>query len=236
MARIVRHAKASRVVAVVAAAGAGRRLGGRRPKLLLPLAGRPILIHTLQRLAGCSLIGGLVIVARRADLRRIRTLLRRHRIPKVLAVVPGGPTRLASVGAGIAAVPAAAEFIVIHDGARPLVSHEVIARTLAEARRSGAAVAAVPVAATIKQQLDHTPVVTLDRRHLWAAQTPQAFRARLIRRAYDGALRSRRAATDDAALVEHLGHRVALVAGDERNIKVTTPPDLWAAEAFLAHG
>jgi len=232
-----RARRAAKVFAVVPAAGTSRRLrvGGQVTKLFLPLRRRPLLIHTLQRLAASPLIDGIIAVVRRRDYHRIAALVQTHRVPKMLGLVAGGPTRTASVAAGVAAVPADAEIILIHDGARPLVTSAVIARTVHGARRWGAAVAAVPIASTIKQRLDHTPVVTVDRRHLWAAQTPQAFRATLIRRAYRQALRRRQDATDDAMLVERQGVRVRLVPGDDRNIKVTTPADLWAAEAFLTH-
>ena len=138
-----------------------------------------------------------------------------------------------SVFLGLKAVPSDHRWVLVHDAARPFVSPELIERTLHAARRFKAAIAAVPVVPTIKRGRDGWVAQTLDRNHLWAAQTPQAFDRQLLERAHARGMARGREATDDAALVEALGHRVRLVPGESRNLKVTTPEDLVIAEALL---
>lgn len=231
------------VVAIVPAAGQGRRMGrGGTGKLQQRIAGVPLLVHTLRRLTASPLIGGVVVVARPGAEAGLRRLCRRWRIKRLLDVVAGGPTRAASVWHGLQAVPPSAQVVLVHDGARPFPSLSLIARVIADARRHGAAIAAVPVAATVKEANGARLVRrTVPRERLWLAQTPQGFRAARLRRAYqqlvgrasgEAALR-RLALPDDASVVERAGYRVRLVPGDSQNIKITVPSDVAIAEAIV---
>ncbi len=235
-------ARAHGVVAVVVAAGQGRRMGRHRGKLHLRIGGIPLLVHALRRLTALPLIGGIVVVARSGGEADIVRLCRAWRIPRVLAVVRGGSTRAASVWCGLQTVPASADVVLIHDGARPFPSSRLIADVARAARRYGAAIAAVPVTATVKEADDARAVRrTVPRERLWLAQTPQGFRTATLRRAYqrvigrsasaDAALR-RLDVPDDASIVERAGGRVRLVRGETTNIKVTVPADLLMAIAL----
>ncbi len=221
------------VAAIVAAGGVGKRLKARRRKAFIRLAGRPMLAWVLKALERSPSVRDVVIVAHPKDLAVARALVRRERARKVAAVVPGGDSRMASVRRGIKALPARAKWVLVHDAARPLVTPALIEATVRAARGHKAAIAAVPVVPTIKQARAGWVEKTLDRRQLWAVQTPQVFERKLLERAHARERRNGFVATDDAALVEALGGRVRIVPGSERNIKVTTPEDLKIAEALL---
>lgn len=220
-------------LAIVPSAGVGKRLGSRRHKSFVLLNRKPLLYWTLQAVSGCGAVDGIIVVTHRRDLSATERLVARHRFKKVIRVVPGGPTRTDSVFCGVQAAPKSARWFLVHDGARPLVTPQVLARTLRAARKSGAAIAAVRVVPTIKEADGLRVKKTLDRSRLWAVQTPQAFRRSLLERAHRQARSKGIKATDDAALVEALGHRVQIAIGDPRNIKVTTPEDLLVARIFL---
>ncbi len=213
---------------IVVAAGAGVRAGSGTPKSLRPLAGVPMFVHAMRALQDA--VEGIVVVVPSGwnDDALEKTLSYRYRVP--VQLTHGGETRAASVAAGLATVPADAEAIVVHDAARPLASPELAHRVLDALRDADGAVCAVPVADTIKRVDGDAIVATVDRATLRRAQTPQAFRAQILRRAHADGDRN---ATDDAALVEALGGRVVIVEGDERNIKVTTAEDLVLAERML---
>ncbi len=219
------------VTAIVVAGGTGKRLKSRVHKSFVRLAGRPMLGWVLQALQKAPSVRQIVIVAHPGDLDAARRLARNGRIAKLSAVVPGGDSRMASVGCGLRAVPPGTKWVLVHDAARPLVTPALIEATVKAARRAKAAIAAVPVVPTIKQARGVWVEKTLDRGKLWAVQTPQVFERKLLERAHRGA--NGFVATDDAALVEAMGKRVRLVPGSERNIKVTTPEDLIVAEALL---
>jgi len=205
-------------------------MGGR--KTLLQLAGKPLLLHTLDRfLPFRERICQTIIVAHPGDLRAIEEILGES---AALAVVPGGARRQDSVWAGLARLVPEAELVAIHDAVRPFVAPEAIAAALAAAEETGAAIVAAPMKPTVKRVADGRIVATLDRRDLWCAQTPQVFRRQLIFEAFQAATRDRFEATDDAQLVERLGRPVAIVPGSDLNIKLTTPEDLAVAEAILA--
>jgi 2-C-methyl-D-erythritol 4-phosphate cytidylyltransferase len=216
--------------AVVVAAGRSERMGG-ADKLFAQLAGRPLLAWTLQAFKNCDAIDGVVLVVAEAALERAEALVREWGFTNVTKVVAGGASRQDSVRAGIDAAEDAA-IVAVHDGARPLVTPELISRGVALARESGAAMCAVPSRDTVKQAGGDPPIVsaTLDRATAWLAQTPQVFERALLLRAHNAAASP---ATDDAALVEALGHAVRLYEGTYWNIKVTAPEDLVVAEALL---
>lgn len=222
------------VAAIVPAAGAGRRFGGRGNKLFVPLAGKPLLAHALLALQRSAAIRWIIVVTAPRACARVIALAARYRISKLAAVCAGGPSRSASVALGLARVPAAATHVAVHDGARPCVTPAVIARTAAAAMRRGAAVCAMPAVATVKQADARGRVVrTLDRSRLWLMQTPQIARVDWLRRALARSARRLETFPDDAAALEAAGYPVHLVAGDAWNIKVTTRRDLALAEAIL---
>jgi len=223
---------------LIPAAGMGRRMGCSGNKQYLQLAGRPLLARTLALFEVSPLVASirLVVPADEIDYCR-REIVARYGCTKVTAVVAGGAERQDSVRLGLEAQPLdEAALVLIHDGARPLLDPALIAAVAAAAADTGAAIVAVPVKDTIKQVAAERIVATPDRRCLWAAQTPQAFRYGLIRKAHRQALAAGFAGTDDASLVERLGRPVAVVAGNYRNLKITTPEDLLLAEALLAAG
>ena len=213
--------------AIIVAAGKSQRMGG-QDKLLQPLAGRPLISHSIAKFASYPDLDGLVIVASEANHDQIAAIA--AELAPEAQVVQGGPRRQDSVRAGIAALKNV-DYITVHDGARPLVTHDLIKAAFDGAKEKGAALCAVPINDTVKRG-DETRLVksTVSRRDLWLAQTPQAFRRPLLLRAHDGITQD---ITDDAAMVELLGEPIQLVPGSKRNLKVTTPEDLVMAEALL---
>ncbi len=220
------------VVAIVVAGGSGKRMGGAVPKQFLPLGGRPILDRTVSALAASPSIDGIVLVLPAGIPEEARDSYRN--VPKILGVVDGGPERQDSVRNALAAVPADAEVVLVHDGVRPFVTEELLARCVALARERGAVVPVVPVRETLKEwNREGKTLGTVDRARLFRAQTPQAFQADLLRRAHGKAEAEGISATDDAALVEASGVRVVPIPGEDGNLKITTPEELCMAEGLL---
>lgn len=225
--------------AIIVAGGSGERLGREGGKQLAPLAGRPMLSHTLAAFAACDEIDAVAVVVHpeRAEEYR-RRVIEPVGSPKVIAVVGGGDTRQASVAAGLRAVPAEARVVVVHDGARPLVTPAVLAEAIAALEADEGLAGVVvghPAYDTLKLvDADACVIGTVDRTAFWVAQTPQVFRADALRRAHERAQRAGFVGTDDASLVERDGGRVRMVAGPRDNIKVTVAEDLVLAEALLA--
>lgn len=218
------------VVALLLCAGRGERLAAGVAKAAVPLAGRPLFTWSLETPGSCAGVEAIVVVG---PVRTLRDLLSASGLaaPKVVAWVEGGEERQHSVARGLAALPADCDLVAVHDSARALVSEAVVARTIEAARQHGAAIAAVPLADTLKRVDDGVIHGTPARAGLWCAQTPQVFRRDWLAAAHAAATS---AATDDAALVEALGHPVRVAAGDALNFKVTTPGDLALAERWLA--
>lgn len=219
--------------AVIVAAGRGTRFGGPLPKVFVPLAGRPMVEWSLSAYESCEEIGETVLVVSADFLDRARTIADGY--PKVTAVVPGGEERPDSVLAGLQALRGAApEVVCVHDGARPLIDEGGIVRSIEVAREHGAAVTAIPATDTIKQcaedgRIEATPL----RCHLYHAQTPQSFRYAVLMDAYERARAGEMAVTDDASLVEQMGHPVYVSMGHRDNFKITTPEDHARAEWLL---
>lgn len=218
--------------AVVVAAGSSSRMGA--DKLLLPLDGIPVIVHTLQAVSAAPSVGEIILVAREDLIVPMGQLCRDFGLEKVAKVVRGGESRVESARLGTLEAGRDAGVIAIHDGARPFVSIQVIEDAVAQALKTGAACPAVPVKDTIKVAVGGLVERTLERESLFAVQTPQVFEASLIRAALQRALDDGAELTDDCAAVERLGMKVSLTRGDERNIKLTTPVDLTIAEAMLA--
>ena len=220
------------VGAIIAAAGASSRMAG-VDKLFADLHGKPLLARALQPFQESPLVERIVLVLSAVNVERGRALAEEEGIDKLTAVCEGGPRRQDSVRLGLEAL-SGCDWVLVHDGARPLVSAELIERGLGAARETGAAVAAVPVADTVKLAApDGSVERTLDRGRLWAAQTPQVFHYDLLLRAHREVTAE---VTDDAAMLEALGLPVKLYEGSAANIKVTTPEDLRLAEALLEAG
>lgn len=225
-----------RVNAVVVAAGEGARMGEGVPKPFLILAGAPLILHTLARFAETRTVRRVILVAAEKDLAKCQDLVRNAPRLRGLECVfqSGGPRRQDSVGRGLARLDADCQVVVVHDGARPLVSSGLIDRCVAAAFAEGAVVVGVPARNTIKiVPADRHVRATLDRETLWEIQTPQAFRVEVVLEAHRRAADEGAEATDDAALVERLGKPVAVLEGERTNIKITFPEDLVFAEALL---
>jgi 2-C-methyl-D-erythritol 4-phosphate cytidylyltransferase len=223
------------VTVLIPAAGSGRRMGTHLSKQYLEVAGRPILAHTLGLFQDHPKVDQIYVVASPDAVDFCREeIVERYAFSKVVAVVAGGEERQTSVHLGLQACAAADDdLILVHDGVRPLLTADCIDRLLPVAHRMGACVLAVPVKDTIKEVEAGVVQSTPDRHRLWQVQTPQAFRAGLLRRAHQQAQRDGFLGTDDAVLVERLGEVVAVVAGDYRNFKITTADDLAIAQALL---
>lgn len=213
------------VAGIILAAGTSSRFGG--DKMWVGLCGQALVAWSIAAFARCDAIDDLVLVVVSESVDRARQLLDEMGVDATVAV--GGERRQDSVRAGLGAA-AGAEWVVVHDGARPLVSPDLVIRGLEAARATGAAIPAVPVVDTIKIVEGERVVATPDRRALWAAQTPQVFRRSLLVEAHH---RGSSTGTDDAALVEALGIDVRIYPGSASNIKVTRSADLRMAEALL---
>ncbi len=222
------------VGAIVAAAGLGTRMGTTHPKQFIPIAGKPVLVHTLEALERCAVIDSVCLVVREQEVTRVQRLVSDYLLGgKITAVIPGGEVRQDSVYNGLLAIDGV-EIVVIHDGVRPLVLPESIAATVDAARDGGAATLATKVSETVKAVHQGFVLRTIDRGPLWMAQTPQAFRYALLREAHERARAAGVVGTDDAMLVERLGHQVRIVPGPVDNLKIATAADLALAEAVLA--
>ena len=216
--------------AVIVAAGSATRMGG-IDKVMADLGGEPMIVRTVRAFQNCDAIASIVIVTREDLIRPISDLCRDMK--KVAAVVAGGKSRQESVHLGLNALPKGTKLAAVHDGARPLVSWQVIDRVVRAANTYGAAAPAIPVKDTIKVVQGGLVTQTPDRKSLYAVQTPQVFEFDLLRGALKRAAETGAEITDDCSAVELLGMTVKMVEGDERNLKITTPVDLKIAEALL---
>ncbi len=219
--------------AIIAAAGSSRRMEG-RDKLWTPLAGRITLARTIDVFEASPIIDNIVLVLNSKRLDDITKLCQKEGWSKITDIVEGGIRRQDSVRNGLDSLAklAPTQWVMIHDGARPLVTPDILEAGLKTAQECYAAIAAVPVKDTIKQVQQGWITSTLDRSQLWSIQTPQVFSFLLIHHAYQTAP-LKQEFTDDAALLEHLGKRVAIFNGSYRNIKITTQEDLLIAEALI---
>lgn len=227
---------AHQVIALVPAAGRGLRMGGAIPKQFLALGGEPLIIQSLLALQAAAVVDQIILAVPSADIDYCqREIVAKHRFTKVTKVVAGGAERQDSVRHALAEVPSGTEIVLVHDAVRPFLTQGMIDGVVAAARKHGAAIVALPMRDTVKQVgPDGMIERTVDRAPLWLAQTPQAFRRDWIEEAHRKAQAEGVRATDDAFLVEWLGHAVAVVEGSGENIKVTRPEDLVIGEAILA--
>lgn len=219
--------------AVIVAAGSASRMGG-IDKIMEPLEGEPLVMHSVRAFQNCDAIKEIVVVTRQDLIVPIMSLC--ADLPKVKAVVAGGSSRPESVSAGLNALSEKIKLAAIHDGARPLITWQVIDRTVRAANSYGAAAPGIPVKDTIKIVTGGVVKETPDRKNLYAIQTPQVFDIALLRAALKKAKDDGAEITDDCSAVERMGMSVKIVEGDERNLKVTTPIDLKVAKLFLEDG
>ena len=228
-------ADAARAGVVIVAAGSGRRMAGDDglpvDKVFLPLLGLPLLAHTVAAFEQCPFVAEIVLVLGEHNLEKGRDLAKQEGWSKLSHICLGGERRQDSVKAGLERL-SGCEWVMVHDGARPCVTAGLAEAGLARARETGAAVPVIPLSDTVKRlDMQGSIVETPPRHELWAVQTPQVFRRDLLRRAYESSLEG---ATDDASLVERMGHAVGTFAGSPENIKVTTQVDMLIAEAILS--
>jgi 2-C-methyl-D-erythritol 4-phosphate cytidylyltransferase len=219
---------------IVVAAGKGSRMGTAESKQYLQLDDKPILIHTLSAFERMGFVDTVVLVTGAGDVDRCRDWVQAYKLSKTKAVISGGKERQDSVHEGLKALPSDIEWVLVHDGVRPVAAPRHVKACLERAQLTEAAVLAVPVKDTIKV-VNGEGVITAtpERSSLWAIQTPQAFRLSLLLEAYERAEEEGFIGTDDAMLVERLGRSVSVVESDYYNIKITTPEDMPWAEWIL---
>ena len=228
--------KALPVWAVIVAGGAGVRMGSPKPKQYLPIGGVPIIRWTVTAFQSSPVVDHIVVVVPAADRGMVEDeILDRGCAGKLRDVVAGGATRQDSTAAGVSEVGDAECVILVHDGVRPFTNQDAITAAAETAAESGAALVAMPITDTVKRVGEDGVVTeTVPRTGLWAAQTPQAFRAEILREALDKAKQSSFVGTDESQLVERAGYSVRVVQGDCTNIKITTPEDLERAEIIAS--
>lgn len=229
------------IVAILPAAGLGTRMGADAPKQFRPLDGMPVVVFTLRRLAASPLIGRFLIATRADEIDPLNQRIAAERLARPVQILAGGDTRQESVARALAEVPPDTEWILVHDAVRPLVTRDQVERVIAEARRCRAAILGIPAMDTVKEvKRASLPedvaliTATIPRERVVLAQTPQVFEAALLREAFARAAADGFTASDEAALVERLGHDVHVVLGSERNLKITRPGDLETAEFYLS--
>lgn len=227
--------KGLKVCAVIAAAGKSRRMGGGINKQLIMIKDMPVLAHTLKAFDSADIIDGIILVAGQDDGEDCReNVIKKYGIDKIKAIVQGGDERQQSVKSGLDAALGVCDIVVVHDGARPFVTKDIIYKSVEEAYEFGAAVCAVPVKDTIKVSRDGEFISnSIDRNTLYAVQTPQTFRFDLLYKAHNKAAEDSFLGTDDTVLVERIGIRVKIFEGSYENIKITTPEDIYIAESIL---
>ncbi|WP_079504293.1 2-C-methyl-D-erythritol 4-phosphate cytidylyltransferase [Mesobacillus jeotgali] len=218
---------------IIPAAGQGKRMGAGKNKLLLTLEAIPILIHTLKVFEADPECSGIILAIHPDDEQEFNSLLKEYGIHKVSSLVTGGKERQDSVYNGLMAVSSVNGVVLVHDAARPFIKIETIRKLVDAANKDGGAIVAVPVKDTIKKAANNQVAETVERSSLWAVQTPQAFRVSVLLEAHNKAARERFIGTDESSLVERIPHPVSIIEGDYDNIKLTTPEDLYFAEAIL---
>lgn len=222
-----------KITAIIVAAGEGKRFGGDVPKQFLEIAGKPLIIHTLERFEVCLDVDEIILVLPENLTDSFRHKIQRYNLEKLTKIVGGGKTRADSVWNGLSEIDSeTAGIIAVHDGARPLVTVEEISATIRKAKVTGAACLATSVTDTIKEITGDKILRTIDRTRLRRAQTPQCFRYDILQRAFKEN-KFGEDATDESFLVEKIGVEVSLVEGSAKNIKVTHPEDFAVAEILL---
>lgn len=230
----------SRIAAILPAAGLGTRMGADTPKQFLELDGTPIVIHSVRRIASCPLVTDIIVATRGDVVESLEQRLRDESFMQSVRVVRGGDSRQDSVALALKEIPNDTEIVLVHDAVRPFVTREQISRVIEEARRCQAAILGIPAMDTVKEvKRASLPedvaliTATIPRERVVLAQTPQAFSTKLIKEAFARAQSDGVNASDEAGLVERMGHDVHVVLGSERNIKITKPADMNLALFYL---
>lgn len=218
---------------IIPAAGQGKRMGAGKNKLFLEISDIPVFIHTLKVFEKDKYCHKIWLVTNLQDQKEMEYLIKKYHITKVPSIIVGGEERQNSVYNGVKHIKSDKGIVLVHDAARPFVNLVQIHQLVESATKCGAAVLAVPIKDTVKKIKDNTVVETVERSSLWAIQTPQAFRISILREAHEKAILDGYLGTDDASLVERLGQEVKIVTGNYDNIKLTTPEDLYFAEAII---
>lgn len=225
------------ISAIVLAAGSGKRMGGKTMKQFLKIGSNPVIIQTLSVFEKSCLIDDIILVSPENEVDFSIRFVKAASLDKVSKIVVGGSERQHSVKNGLNAVSQNSDIVIIHDGVRPFLTEKNITDVVASAKKSGAAILAVPVKDTVKEASGEYISRTIPRENLWLAQTPQAFQYNVIKEAFENADNLGLTGTDDASLVEATGKEVSIVLGSYNNIKITTPEDLLFAEALVKeHG
>ncbi|MDF2548396.1 MAG: 2-C-methyl-D-erythritol 4-phosphate cytidylyltransferase [Anaerosolibacter sp.] len=221
--------------AIILAAGQGKRMNAASNKQYLILKEKPIIAHTINAFEKCALIDEIILVVHEHEQEFCqKSILEKYKYTKIKGLVKGGKERQESVYNGLKEIGEETNIVLIHDGARPLITEQVIQRCIHGAIEHGAVSAGVPIKETIKiMGKDRFVSYTPKREDVWVTQTPQAFQKDIILKAHEFAIAQEILGTDDAMLVEHMGLKIKMVEGDYENIKITTPEDLIAAEAIL---
>jgi 2-C-methyl-D-erythritol 4-phosphate cytidylyltransferase len=230
----------NRIAAILPAAGMGTRMGAETPKQFLELVGTPIVIHSLRRIASCVLVTDIIVATRTDEVARLEALIRGEKFKQSVRVLRGGDSRQESVAAALREVPKDTEIVLVHDAVRPFVTTEQITRVIEEARKCEAAILGIPAMDTVKEVKraslpeDVALIIgTMPRERVVLAQTPQAFATKLLKEAFARAEADGVNASDEAGLVERMGHDVHVVLGSERNMKITKPADMELARFYL---
>jgi len=232
--RLRRKQKDPHCSAVVVAAGSSQRMG--EDKMQMILRAKPVIIRTLLAFEKCPFVDDIVVVTRQDKIMEIADLIKLYELSKVTQVISGGATRTESALAGVSAVRKGAKLIAIHDGARPLVSQELIGRVVRAANEHISAVPAIRSTDTLKQiDLEGRIIAAVDRDRVVRIQTPQVFDADIIKGALTKAVQDHLALTDDCSAMDMMGVKTYIVEGESENIKLTTPGDMVVAEAILSH-
>jgi 2-C-methyl-D-erythritol 4-phosphate cytidylyltransferase len=218
---------------IVPAAGQGKRMGAGKNKQFLNIGSKPLILQTIQAFAQDEWCNQIILVGNEQELGELENLIESSGLIKPIIIIAGGKERQQSVYHGIKMVEDHEKIVLIHDGARPFITREIIHEVVQKANDNGAATVAVPVKDTIKKVNHEVVEETLERSGLWAVQTPQAFRLSIVKTAHQKAEEMGFLGTDDASLVEYIGQSVHIVQGSYFNIKITTPEDLILAEAII---
>ena len=230
----------NRITAILPAAGLGTRMGAETPKQFLELEGVPIVMLSLRRIASCDLVSEIIVATRGDGIARLEERIRAEKFAQTVRVVRGGDSRQDSVAVALEEVADDTELVLVHDAVRPFVTREQIARVIEEARRCHAAILGIPAMDTVKEvKRGSLPedvalvTATIPRERVVLAQTPQVFATKLLKEAFARAKADQVSASDEAGLVERIGHEVHVVLGSERNIKITKPADMDLARFYL---
>jgi 2-C-methyl-D-erythritol 4-phosphate cytidylyltransferase len=221
------------ITAIIVAAGSSRRMGF--DKLFAPLAGKPVIAHSIAAFEQCKQVDEIVIVSRAERVKDLEKVVKEEKFSKVTKIVAGGLERHFSVWNGLQAVNAETDFVAIHDGARPLVTPSLIKQCIDLAKEKGAVSCSAPIPDTVKRASTEQMVTgSVERSGLWAMQTPQVFNSGLILQAYASLMAKNEQVTDEVSAVQKLGKKIALLRNDDWNLKITFPRDLEMAEHILA--